>query len=298
VTSAAVLGIDVGGTSIKGLLLDADGGRLGQWRAPTPRGDTPGERTIEAIIEMVDCARSVARVEAVGLVVPGIVDETSGVVIHSVNLGWREFAIRDAVGRRLGVPVAFAQDVRAGAIAESHSGAAAGHPGPMVFVPIGTGLAAALVIDGTAASVTEWSGEIGQPVIADGPLAGNRVEEIASAGAIARRAGETTALAVAERMRAGDPVAAAVWTDAVEVLADTLVSIIDSLAPEIIVIGGGLAESGDLLFEPLHEALARRAGARVLPLISRAMHGDEAAVIGAADLARAALAGIATDTTP
>ena len=289
VAGGLVLGIDVGGTSIKARLVDADDTVVGEWRDATPTGDTEAARTVALIAELVDRADALGRVDAVGLAVPGIVDETTGTSVHAVNLGWHGLPVRDLVADAIGLPLAFGQDVRVGALAESTTGAAAGMPGTVAFVPVGTGLAAAIIVDGTPLVAGGWAGETGQVVIAHGAHRGRRVEEIASAGAIAKRLGVTNARRAAELVRGGDPVASEIWQEAVDVLADSLVWMTAVAAPTVIVIGGGLAESGALLFDPLNAAVDARIGAMRRPAIVAALHGEAAAVIGATYLARTAL---------
>ena len=288
--TGAVLGIDVGGTSIKARLVYPDDTVVGEWREATPAADADAARTVALIAELVERARSLARVEAVGLAIPGIVDETTGTSVHAVNLGWHGLPVRDLAAAAIGLPLGFGQDVRVGALAESTSGAAAGVPGTVAFVPVGTGLAAAIVVDGVPLVAGGWAGETGQVVIAHGPHCGSRVEEIASAGAIARRLGVDNARSAAERVRAGDPAASVVWQEAVDVLADSLVWMAAVAAPSVIVVGGGLAEAGALLFDPLNAAVDARIGAMRRPAIVPARHGEAAAVIGATYLARRVLA--------
>ena len=295
VPGAAVLGIDVGGTTVKARLVSGDDSVLAEWREPTPADDPTASLTVSLVAELVARATAIAPVGAVGLAVPGIVDDAEGVAVRAVNLGWRDVPLRALAERALGdrtldVPLAFAQDVRAGALAEATSGAAGGVDGPVVFVPVGTGLAAAIIIDGAPLVSGGWAGEIGQLVIQHGPHAGRRVEEIASAGGIARRLGLADARAAAGLVRGGDPAASAVWSDAVDVLADSLAWLAAVVAPTTIVVGGGLAEAGDLLFSPLALALDSRLGIVRRPDLVRAVHGEAAATVGAVLLARAVLA--------
>lgn len=288
--AGVVLGIDVGGTSVKARLVDADDTVVGDWREATPTGDDDASRTVALIAGLVARARDLGPVDAVGLAVPGIVDETAGVAVHAVNLGWHALPVRDLVAAAVGLPLGFGQDVRVGALAESTSGAAAGIAGTVAFVPVGTGLAAAIIVDGVPLVAGGWAGETGQVVIAHGAHAGRRVEEIASAGAIARRLGVANARAAAVLVRGGDPAASVVWQEAVDVLADSLAWLTAVAAPGTIVVGGGLAEAGALLFDPLNAAVDARIGVMRRPSIVPALHGESAAVIGAAQLARTALA--------
>jgi glucokinase len=286
VTAGAVLGVDVGGTGIKAALTAADGTVLGRWREATPVDDPSGSRTRDVVLRLADAARAVSPPVAVGVVVPGVVDEEQGVCIHAVNLGWRDLAFPELLRPSLDVPLAFGQDVRAGALAEAVSGAAAGIDGTIAFVPVGTGLASALVIGGIPFAGGGWAGEIGQRVIQDGPHRGLRVEELASAGGIARRAGARDAKTVADAAARGEAPAVAIWNDAVEALAEALAGITVVAAPAAIVVGGGLALAGPALFEPLERALRGRLAIVRVPTILPARHGDEAATVGAGILAR------------
>ncbi|WP_439693066.1 ROK family protein [Curtobacterium sp. SP.BCo] len=288
--AGVVLGVDVGGTGIKARLTDADGLVLDETRVPTPRDDPDGSRLAVLVVDLVRRAGTIRPVDAVGLVTPGVVDEAGGRVVLAVNLGWRDVPIRDRVRteldrRGIGVPLAFGQDVRAGALAETTADPALAH-GPVVFVPVGTGLASALVVDGSVVSGGGWAGEIGQVRIPSGPHAGRRVEEIASAGGVARRSGTASAHEAVLRVRAGDPDAAAVWDDCVAVLADALAWTTAVAGCHTIIVGGGLAESGALLFDPLRVAVAERLPGLRVPALRPARHGDAAGALGAGVLAR------------
>ena len=310
----AVLGVDVGGTSIKARRTDADGTVLGETRLPTPRDDHDAARLAGVVADLTETALAHGPLDAVGLVTPGVVNESTGRVVLAVNLGWRDVpvrdAVRDALARRgLRVPVAFGHDVRAGALAETTQGAAvtganasvgarAGavlRRGSVAFVTVGTGLASALVVDGAVVPGDGWAGEIGQVRITSGPHAGLRVEEIASAGGVARRSGSASAHEAMLRVRSGDPAATRVWDECVDVLADALVWTTAVAGCHTIIVGGGLAESGALLFDPLTSAVADRTAGLRTPAIVPARHGDAAGAIGAALLARRA--GLASDSS-
>ncbi|MBB1151516.1 ROK family protein [Amycolatopsis dendrobii] len=270
----AVLGVDVGGTTVKMRVTD---GRsvFAEWREPTPFGDPA------ALADLV--ARAVARhpVEAAGLVVPGIVDERAGRCVKAVNLGWDDVPVRDLVSARLDVPLAFGQDVRAGALAEARTGAAAGASGPVLFAPVGTGFATALVVRGEVLDAGPWAGEVGQIRLPGG----RRVEEVASASGLARRAGAPDAAAVAARVRDGVPAAVEAWDECVRALAEPIAWATAVAGCATVVVGGGLAEAGALLLDPLAREVAHRLGALRAPAIVQARHGDRAAVVGATLLA-------------
>lgn len=292
--AASVLGVDVGGTGIKAVLAAPDGRTIATYRVPTPRNDPDARELADVVASLVAQADTAATgagstLRGLGLVVPGVVDDRAGRVRLAVNLGWTDLPVRDRVTAALPtpLPVAFGQDVRAGALAET---AALGEPsGTTVFLPVGTGLASALVVDGDVVASEGWAGEVGQVRIAHGPHVGCRVEEIASAGAVARRAGAPSARAVADRVRAGDRTASAVWQDCVDVLADVVAWTTAVSGCDTVVVGGGLAESGDLLLTPLRQAVGERLVGLRVPDLRRAQHGDAAGALGAVLMARRAL---------
>jgi len=283
-------------------VVDRDGRVLSRLRQPTPPHDRgPGE-VLAAILATVDgltaAAPGNAGVNGVGLVVTGIVDERRGLAVHSENVGWRDVPVRSLVERATGLPVGFGHDVRAGTLAEWRLGAGQGLE-DLVFVPIGTGVSAGIVIQGRLVSGGGYAGEIGHVDLGHGEpcTCGGRgcVEAVASAAAIARRYAAASgrplsdAREVAERMAAGDPAAQRVWDDATAALALALAWTSVVLAPQAILLGGGLARAGRLLFEPIGQALGRHLGVVRQPRLVPATLQDEAGVLGAALLAWEAL---------
>ena len=281
--AGAVLGVDIGGTSTKIGRITADGTLTDPRQRPTPRDPA-------AVVDLVAAEAAHTPATAVGVVSPGIVDEVSGTVAFSANLGWRDLPLRDLLTARLSLPVTTGHDVRAGALAESRWGAGAPD---MVFLPLGTGLAAGLIIDGRIRG-TGWAGEIGQVLVPD-PDGTGRVpaERICSAGALAQRyaaaSGSTDASGGAREVFArateGDRLAAAVIDSAITTLADLLASVAGLLGPVPLVLGGGLAEAGPALLDPLHAALAARLPAAAMPPLRRARLGQWAGCRGAGALA-------------
>ena len=293
-----MVALDVGGTTVKGGLVDHDGSVMARLRRPTPPHDNgPGE-VLATIDELAGAGPASASVRAVGLVVTGIVDERRGMAVHSENVGWRDVPVRSLVERATGLPVGFGHDVRAGALAEWRMGAGRGLE-DLVFVPVGTGVSAGIVVQGRLITGGGYAGEIGHLDVGHGePCAcGGRgcVEALASAAAITRRyvavAGRPVAGAreVAERMVAGDPAARRVWDDATDALALALAWTSVVLAPQAIILGGGLARSGSLLLEPLAQALGRHLGVVRRPRLLPAALADDAGLLGAALLAWEAL---------
>ncbi|KAB1654799.1 ROK family protein [Pseudoclavibacter chungangensis] len=291
----AVVAIDVGGTDTKRAAVGADGTFVPLETLPTPRLGAAEWVVEQAPAWRAEAEALVGRVDALGVVVPGIVDEPAGVAVASHNLGWRDFPLRELLRSRLELPVALGHDVRAAGVAETRLGAAAGERDVAVVV-IGTGVAAALVVDGAPLRAGGYAGEIGHLVVADGPacVCGGRgcLEAVASAAAIALRYETRTGRAAAgsrdvlEAMRAGDADAAAVWQDAVEGIATTLRHLSTITGPEVVVLGGGLASAGNELLEPIERALDRRITIQRRPSLRIAALGPRAGLVGAALLAR------------
>ncbi|MHA6695497.1 ROK family protein [Homoserinimonas sp. A520] len=287
-TSTLSLGIDVGGTSIKAAAVDAEGRLHAEQRVQTPSGDSSGDKAAEIISGLIDQFCASHRVTSVGVAVPGIVNEESGVVVSAVNLGWEGLPLRQMITALTPLPLFFGQDVRAGAYAETALGAARDRNGVVAFVPIGTGIAAGIMVDGSPLTAGGWAGEIGQmAVAATAPRAGTAqsLESVASASAIARRIGSADAKAAVELVSGGDASAILIWNDAVDALAESLAWMTAIVGAETIIIGGGLAESGSVLMDPLERALAVRLGALRRPALLTAAFGDQAAIVGAGLLA-------------
>jgi glucokinase len=227
-----------------------------------------------------------------GVALPAIVDETTGTVVFSANIGWRDFPLRDHLAHHAGLPCLVGHDVRAGGLAEAVLGAGQGER-DLLFLAIGTGISGAMVLDGRAYAGGGYAGEIGHMQIdpyGERCGCGGRgcLETIASASAIARHYtrrrvndGPLTAADVARRAAAGEPLAKGVWQGAVDALATALYAYSAICAPTVVVLGGGLAEAGDTLLDPLRTTLYDRLTFQRRPQIVRAGLGDRAGLLGA-----------------
>ncbi|MEV0280909.1 ROK family protein [Streptomyces sp. NPDC050610] len=309
-----VIALDVGGTGMKAALVGADNTLLYEARRPTGR-----ERGPEAIVdEILDFAAELSDkgralfgepAEAAGVAVPGIVDEAGGVAVYAANLGWRDLPMRRLLSDRLGgLPVALGHDVRTGGLAEGRIGAGNGAD-RFLFIPLGTGIAGAIGIDGRIeAGAHGYAGEIGHIVVRPGGpecSCGQRgcLETMASAAAVSRAwaaasgAPEADAADCAKAVESGDPRARAVWDEAVGALADGLLIGLTLLDPRMLIIGGGLAEAGETLFTPLRAAVADRVTFHKVPRIVPAALGDTAGCLGAGLLAWDLLATKSTEVT-
>ncbi|MBQ0906437.1 ROK family protein [Micromonospora sp. U21] len=280
-----------------------DGVAVRTERHPTNAARGPAA-VIGTILDVAEGLADKARADgftpvALGIAVPGVVDEVRGVAVWSANVGFRDVPLRDLAVARLGLPTALGHDVRVGGLAEARLGAGRG-TGHVLFVAIGTGIAAAHVVVGTAAVGAHGAaGEIGHILVRpDGPRCGcgrrGCLEAVASAAAIGRRYaeladespdGRVTAAEVAERAAAGEPLAGRVWQEAVDALADGLASGQALFDVATVVLGGGLAQAGDRLFVPLRAALHERMTFHREPRLVAAALGDEAGCLGAALLA-------------
>jgi glucokinase len=292
-TSELALAIDVGGTTLKGELVDAEGTVLAARSAPTPRGDAA--RDAIAALGRALLAEAGGPVVGAGVVVPGLVDPAAGIASYSANIGWRDLELVAALGAEWSLPVRIGNDVAAGGVAELRTGAGR-DVADLVFVPVGTGIAAALLSGGRLVSGDGGAtAELGHVTVRPGAACGcgrdGCLEAWASAGAISRRYAELAgrpvagAAEVADRLD-DDPVARRVWADAVDALAEGLTTVALLFGPALVVIGGGLGHAGDRLLDPLRTALAERARVVAAPPLATAAHGSRAGVVGAAMLAR------------
>ncbi|MGC4804039.1 ROK family protein [Micromonospora sp. DT233] len=284
---------------MKCALVRPDGSVVHAERHRTDAGRGP-DAVVGTVLDVAEGLAAKARADglapvAVGIAVPGVVDSAAGVALWSANVGFRDVPLRDLAVARLGLPTALGHDVRAGGLAEARLGAGRG-TAHVLFVAIGTGIAAAHMVDGSAtAGAHGAAGEIGHILVRPGgPRCGcgrpGCLEAVASASAIARRYAELTgtpasAAQVVERAVAGEPEAAQVWREAVEALADGLATGQALFDVQTIVVGGGLAQAGAHLLDPLRAALHERMTFHREPRVVAAALGDEAGCLGAALLA-------------
>ena len=316
-----VIGIDVGGTMLKGGVCDRGAAIVHGERRRTARDDA--EALVDGIVALAgDLAAEGRRrfgadgVAGIGLAVPGLVDETRGVALRAVNLPWRDLALAAVVGARLGLPALLSHDVRAAAAAEAALGAGRASD-DFLFVAIGTGIGAAIVHGGRPfLGAHGRAGELGHVVVEpDGPPCGcgarGCLEAIASAAAIERgyaaagggRSGgegaggavdegdgagadaRASGREVAALAQAGDPVASEVWARAARALGAALADAVALLDPGLVVVGGGLAEAGAQLLDPVAAELAARSRLGPPPRVVAAELGADAGCRGAALLA-------------
>ena len=308
------VGVDVGGSSVRAGLVDDAGAVLDLRRAATPAGDQALEDVIVAVVtELVTAHRGV---RGVGLAVAGFVSHDRRHVGFSPHLPWRCVPVAERIEGRLDVPVVLEHDANAAALAEHHYGAALGG-GVALLVALGTGIGAALLVDGElyrgAHGVAPELGHL--RLVPEGRacacgkrgcwerycsgtgLATTALELLAVhrdvSGPLAREVGgdpgRLSGHRVALAARGGDPVALLAMAELAPWLGEGLALVADVYDPEVVVIGGGMSESAPLFLDDAREHYAARitgAGYRPLARIRTAQLGAESGIVGAALLAR------------
>ncbi|MFE0691803.1 ROK family protein [Streptomyces xiamenensis] len=301
-----VAAVDIGGTKVAAALVDGDGTLLARAQRPTPAREG-AERVLAAVTGTLTALMADERwrrVGAIGIGSAGPVDARTGTV-SPVNIpAWRDFPLVAGVRATTGaLPVTLLGDGNAIAAGEHWRGAARDHDNALCMV-VSTGVGGGLILDGTLhPGPTGNAGHIGHiSVDLDGEVCpcGGRgcVERIASGTNIARWAtaagwqppagAEATAVAVAADARAGHPVARAAFARSARALAAGIAATATLVELDVVVVGGGVSQAGEVLFTPLREALHTYAtlpyvrGIEVLP----AQLGTDAGLVGAAAVCR------------
>lgn len=313
------IGIDIGGTKIAGALVDESGGIVRAERRPTPAGDP--DAIVDVVADLVRELGDGAEVAAAGVAAAGFVDEAQSTVYYAPNINWRREPLRDDLRTRLpGLDITIDNDANAAGWAEYRFGAGRGAD-DMTMLTIGTGVGGAIVIGGQLfRGGFGVAGEIGHLRVVPGGLpcgCGQRgcIEQYGSGRALLRIAGEIADAggigqslaaaraaaggvlegdAVANLLEAGDPGAVAALRELGSWLGQACASVAAILDPEVFVFGGGVSVSGDLLLDPVREAYLAHLPARGFHPEARfaiAELGNDAGVVGAADLARIHAAG-------
>jgi len=311
------IGIDIGGTKVAGGVVDADGAVLARARRDTPHRSTSPrvvENTIVSIVEELLEGRS--DIAAVGIGAAGFVAADRATVVFAPHLSWRNEPLREALGQRLALPIFVDNDANAAVWAEHRFGAGQGES-HLVMVNLGTGIGGGIVLGGRVIRGRYGiAGEFGHmQVVPDGIRCecGNKGcwEQYASGNALVREARalisagspvvsdlfdrvggrpeDLTGPLVTEAAREGDPLARELLSEIGRWLGIGMADLAAALDPGTFVIGGGVSAAGDLLLDPAREAFRRQLtgrGYRPEAAIVSAQLGNEAGLVGAADLAR------------
>lgn len=305
------IGIDLGGTNIAAGVVDEQHKIVGQATLPTG-AFRPYEEMVADICRTVELALSNAGVsieecQHIGIGSPGTCDSARGVVVRAYNLGWFEVPVCELLTKHFHIPAYLSNDANCAALAEVVAGGAIGCKN-MVLITLGTGVGGGIIIDGKIyAGMRSAGAELGHIVLVlDGePCTCGRNgcwEAYASVTALIQQAGkaakehpesklnnlaELNGRTIFSAADAGDAVANQVIDRWCEYIAAGITDWVNSLAPERILIGGGISRQGERILAPIREYVAthcfgQREGA--IPVIAQAQLGNEAGIIGAAGL--------------
>lgn len=293
------LGVDIGGTKIAAGVFDERGTIVARFRRDTPRTGSGADVMVE-IVDLIAQIRLSHQIGAIGLGAKGVIDNRHGVVLQDGNTlpGWGGTDVAGPVLAATGLPVAVDNDVRLTALGEARRGAGA-NLDRLLVASIGTGVGGGLVFGGQIVHGAHGTaGEIAH-LLVPGPGAlpcgcgrFDHLEAVVAGPAIAaeycRRSGsaELPLQQVADRMRAGDEIAAGTITDAARVLGGALAGLATAVDVDGVVIGGGVAQIGPAFFEATRTEFAAAVlePLRHIPFRPAAL-GTDAPLVGAAELA-------------
>ena len=266
------IGIDLGGTNIKGAVVNEQGEIIRQSTCPT-HAEQGAEAVTATIADMIRDLAKGEDIAGVGLGCPGTVDDNCGTVVYACNLGWINYDVRSALKKMTGFSVRLVNDANAAALAEVVAGAAKGAQSA-VMVTLGTGVGGGIVIEGQLLHGAHGSGaELGHMVLNRDETAvcgcGKRgcVEQYCSASGIVRMAklaleasDEESSLRSLDKMtckdifdagRAGDKLALAVLDQYYAYMGEFLANVCNVVNPEVVVLGGGVSKAGTVLLDGL-----------------------------------------------
>jgi glucokinase len=310
------IGIDVGGTKVLGGVVDVSGKVLTTSRRETPREG--GKALTQTIADVALELAAQHEVTAVGLSAAGFVSSDRKTMLATPNIaGWNGVQLDAELTALINLPVVLENDANAAAWGEKSFGAGIGKQN-MLMITVGTGIGGGIIVnDQLLRGAFGVAAEIGHlRVLPEGHLCGcgarGCFEQYASGNALLRHAREAIAAspdlarnllargdgtlegltghAITDAAREGDQVALAAFNTTAQWLGAGIASLSAVLDPEAVVIGGGVVDAGEILLAPTRAAMERHmpfAGKHPYPSIIAATLGNEAGLVGAADLARA-----------
>lgn len=309
------IGIDIGGTKIAGAVVDEDGEIVTEDRVPSPARDSSAIE--DAVVEMVERLRNGRDIAGVGVAAAGFIDAAQSTVYYAPNLSWRNESFQAKLSARLKMPVVIENDANAAGWAEFRFGAA--HlVSDMVMLTIGTGVGGAIVTgDELFRGGFGTGGELGHIRLIPGGLPcgcgvrgcleqygsgralGRLANELADAGGIGQaladkreeRGGALSGESIYELIVAGDGGAIMALRRLGSYIGQGCATLGAVLDPQMFVLGGGVAQAGELLLEPVRAAYFDNLPARGFhpePEFVIAELVNDAGVVGAADSARIA----------
>lgn len=308
-----VVGIDLGATKIALGLIDPSDRIIAHRRIPTnvPEGPQAAvERTAQSIAELAQELPSGQQIAAVGICSPGPIDHEAGMIIDPPNLtGWRNVPLRQMLSDHLSLPVRLEHDAKASALGEYYYGVGRGAQS-MVYIVVGTGVGAAIIIDGQLyRGMHNSAGEVGHVTIdrdgekgssgingnvesfMSGPFLVKRYERLLAQANQSRPNQPVTGELVAHLAAQGDGLARQVMTQAGEALGIAVASLAMILDIDLYVIGSSVAKAGDLFLEPARRIVPEYCFQSVAEKvrIAPAALGDDGPILGCGWLARQAL---------
>ena len=309
------IGVDVGGTKVLGGVVDSDGKVLAHARRDTPRqgGDALNRAIADVALELMGDFE----VETVGISAAGFVSSDRKTMLATPNIaGWNGVDLNKEISALIGLPAIIENDANAAAWGEAKFGAGR-NESHVILLTIGTGIGGGIVTNGQLhRGAYGIAAEFGHMrVVPEGHLCGcgerGCFEQYASGNALLRHAreavraspeiarnllslgdgtiGAMTGKHITEAARSGDAVALAAFNTTAQWLGAGIASLSVLLDPACVIIGGGVIDAGDILLTPTREALERYlpfAGKHPSPRIVAAQLGNEAGLVGVADLAR------------
>jgi glucokinase len=304
--SEYVIGLDVGGTKLLGILMDRSANILVRQQASTPKGNEAVKNSILCLLEEILASARAEGIEPAGISIgaPGFVDECNGIMLEAENLEVKNLLLIPSILDALQIPTYLFHDVRSATVGEAYYGAGIGRR-DFAFLNLGTGVAVGLYLDGKIyAGAGNKAGEIGhtagRAVGAGKPCnLEDRLEMLVSGPALVNRAVEAlkrdcrsliyelaghsleqiTPQIIQEATRQKDALAVQLLEETADYLGMAIGWMLDILNLECVVIGGGVAQMGDLLLEPVNRSVAKYA-IEAAPVLTSPL-GVNAGAIGA-----------------
>lgn len=288
---AVTIAVDLGGTHVRGAVVGHDGRILHRQRRQTPRRDP----TIDFLVRLVEAEVAEAPIDhgITGVVVglPGIIDHLAERLVAAPNISqpWIENLSEEWLAAKIGLPVSLANDADLAAVGEANFGAGRHHR-DVVYVTISTGVGAGIVVDGTLVrgrlsggemghTIIDWSdAEVGIPATVEELGSGTAMEQMASAAGLTERGAD-----LADMVRSGHPGAVGLWDRAIRAVGIGIVNLAWLVAPEVVIVGGGVGRNIDIVAPVLRRELERHGPPAAGPVeVTVAELGDDAALAGAA----------------
>lgn len=307
-----VLGLDIGGTKLAAGVVDPTGSvrSFAIVASDANRGPAAVLATLFDLGRKVvaDAGLATEHLAATGIACGGPLDPSAGVVLHPPHLpGWRDVPVAALAEHELGAPAVLDNDATAAAVGEHRFGAGRGVSN-LMYLTISTGIGGGLIMQGRPyRGSTGNAGELGHVTVdrlgrlcrgcgrrgcleayASGTSIGERAAEAITDSAVQstlRDLDHPTAADVSAAARRGDRLAVEIWRETIDILVCGLVSLVNVYEPDLVVLGGGVTEAGDLLLGPVRQGVQAEAMGPRPPRVELTAAGSRVGVVGAAAMA-------------